>query len=412
MKKPIIATMIVLGLVAAGYAVWVITKPKTDASSTAGAGPGGGGPGGRPRGPAMVRTVPVKTESVPILLDAVGTVEAEQSVAVRAEAAGTLQKIFFREGDFVKAGQLLFQIDAAVPQADVERARANLARDRATLAEARAQARRLAPLAQKEYVTRQEYAQAVAQEQAAVATARANQAELKSAQIQLGRTRIHAPIAGRVGALTTKQGNLVSANSPEPLVTINATKPVLVAFSTAQQNLQEIRTRDRGEPLEVQIRRNADEPVLTSGKLAFIDNAIDPQTGTIKLKARVANENEVIWPGELVAVRLILGQQDNAIVVPEAAVQPGQQGSFVYLVENGKAKMQPVSVARQVDAKAVIAKGLKPGQQIIINAPQNLRPGAPVQLMGKDNAAGGKKRAGKRGGGDEPDEGKRPGSRP
>lgn len=396
MKKPIIAILIILGLVAAGYAVWFITKPKVEASNSAGPG-SGPGTGGKSRGPAMVQSVPVQSEPVPILLDAVGTVEAEQSVAIRAEATGTLDKIFFREGDFVKAGQLLFQINAAAPQADVERARANLARDQATLAEARAQARRLAPLAQKEYVTRQEYAQAVAQEQAAAATARANQAELKSTQIQLRRTRIYAPISGHAGALTIKQGNLVNANSQDPLVILNSTNPVLVAFGSAQQNLQEIRMRNRGQALEVQIRRNADDPVLSSGKLAFIDNAIDPQTGSIKLKARVANENEALWPGELVVVRLILGVQENALVIPESAVQPGQNGPFVYLVDNGKAKMQPVTVARQVDAKAVISKGLRPGQQVIINAPQNLRPGAPVQLMVKEGAAG-DKREGKGGG--------------
>ena len=391
MKKSLIAILVVLGVVAAGYAIWISTKPRVDSANAAG--PGGGGPGGgsRSRGPAMVRTVPVKLEAVPILLDAVGTVEAERSVAVRAETTGTLQQIFFQEGDFVKAGQLLFQVDPATPQADVERARANLARDQATLAEARAQARRLAPLAQKEYVTRQEYAQAVAQERAAAATARANQAELKATQIQLGRTRIHAPISGRVGALTIKQGNLVSANSPDPLVTINSISPVMVAFSAAQQNLQEIRQRNRGHGLEVQVRRNADEPVITSGKLAFIDNAIDPQTGTIKLKARIPNENEVIWPGELVAVRLVLGVQENAVVVPEAAVQPGQQGQFVYIVENGKAKIQPVTVARQLDTKAVIAKGVRPGQQVVVNAPKNLRPGAPVKLISKGATSGGKK---------------------
>lgn len=411
MKKSVTAILIVLGLVGAGFAIWVATKPKVEVSSGAGGG-GSAGPGGRARGPAMVRTVPVKLEAVPIVLDAVGTVEAEGSVAVRAEATGTLQNIYFREGDLVKAGQLLFQIDPAIPQADVERARANLARDQATLAEARAQTRRLAPLAQKEYVTRQEYTQAIAQEQAAAATARANQAELKAAQIQLGRTRVHAPISGRAGALTIKQGNLVSANSQDPLVTINTISPVLVAFSTAQENLQEIRARDRGQPLEVQIRRNANDPVLTTGKLAFIDNAIDPQTGTIKLKARIPNENEVIWPGELVTVRLILGVQENAIVVPESALQPGQQGSFVYLIENAKAKMQPVTVARQVEAKAVIAKGLRPGQQVVVNAPQNLRPGAPVKLMGKESG-GAKKgqgaRSGRHGEGENPT---RPSERP
>lgn len=385
MRKALIAILVLAVLVGAGYAIWLVTKPQVEAGVN---GPGvAAGPGGRNRGPATVRTVPVKSEPVPLVLDAVGTVEAERSVAVRSEATGTLQRIFFREGDLVERGQLLFQIDPATAQAEVERVRANLARDQATLAEARAQTRRLAPLAAKEYVTRQEYAAAQAQEQAAAATSRANQAELKAAQIQLARTRIHAPIRGRAGALNIKEGNLVSANAQDPLVTINAVSPALVAFTTPQQTLGEIRERQRAAPLAVEIRRNADEPMLAAGQLAFIDNAIDAQTGTIRLKARVNNDNEAIWPGELVAVRLILGIQDNAVVVPETAVQPGQQGSFVYVVENGKAKMQPIAIARQVETRVVVAKGLRPGQEIIVHAPQNLRPGAPVKVRGGEGGA-------------------------
>lgn len=385
MKKALITTLVLAVLVGAGYAIWVATKPKVEAGAN---GPGpAAGPGARNRGPATVRTVPVKSEPVPFVLDAVGTVEAERSVAVRSETTGTLQRIFFREGDLVERGQLLFQVDPALAQADVERVRANLARDQATLAEARAQSRRLAPLAAKEYVTRQEYAAAQAQEQAAAATSRANQAELKTAQIQLARTRIHAPIRGRVGALAIKEGNLVTANAQDPLVTINAISPALVAFTTPQQTLGEIRARHRAAPLAVEIRRNADEPMLAAGQLAFIDNTIDPQTGTIRIKARVNNDNEAIWPGELVAVRLILGIQDNAVVVPEAAVQPGQQGSFVYVVDQGKAKMQPITIARQVETRVVVAKGVRPGQQVIINPPQNLRPGAPVKVQKGDGSA-------------------------
>lgn len=381
MKKKIIVTiLIVAALIGGGYAIWLATKPKTDVpASTAG--------GGGSKGPASVRTVTVETRPLPILLDAVGTVEADQSVAVRSEVNGVLQKINFREGDLVKAGQLLFQIDPSAPQAEVEKARANLARDQATLAEARAQTRRLAPLAEKEYVTRQEYAQATAQEEAASATVRADEAALTAVQIALQRTRIHSPISGRAGVLNTKLGNLVSSSAQEPLVVINGVQSVMVAFSIPQQHLQEIRTRRSGGELTVEIRHEANSEVLAKGSLVLLDNAVDPLTGTIKLKARVPNEAEKIWPGELVAVRLILGVEENALVVPEAAVQPGQQGTFVYVADNGKARMQPIVVARQVGNQMAVASGLEAGQQVIINAPQNLRPGSAIQMMDATRAA-------------------------
>lgn len=376
MKKNIVVTaVIVAALAGGGYGIWRATKPKTDVPAATGAG------GGSSKGPATVRTVSVETRPLPILLDAVGTVEADQSVAIRSEVNGVLQRINFREGDLVKAGQLLFQIDASAPQAEVEKARANLARDQATLAEARAQTHRLAPLAEKEYVTRQEYAQAAAQEEAASATVRADEAALTTVQIMLQRTRIHSPISGRAGVLNTKLGNLVSSSAQEPLVVINGVQSVMVAFSIPQQHLQEIRTRRSAGELTVEIRHEANADVLTTGTLALVDNAVDPLTGTIKLKARVPNQTEMIWPGELVAVRLILGIEENALVIPEAAVQPGQQGSFVYVADNGKARMQQIVIARQVGAQIVVASGLAAGEQVIVNAPQNLRPGGAIQLQ-------------------------------
>ncbi len=379
MKKLIVTTLIIAALVGGGYAIWLATKPKTDTPAA--------GPGGASKGPAAVRTVLVETQPVPVQLDAVGTVEADQSVAVRSEVSGVLQKIAFREGDLVKAGQLLFLVDPGAPQAEVEKARANLARDQATLAEAHAQVRRLAPLAEKEYVTRQEYAQATAQENAASATVRADEAALSTVQILLERTRIHSPISGRAGVLNIKLGNLVNPSAQEPLVVINGVHSALVAFNVPQQYLQEIRTWRRVAELAVEIRHEANEAVLTRGVLGFVDNAVDPQTGTIKLKARIPNQTELIWPGELVAVRLILGVEENALVVPEAAVQPGQQGPYVYVADSGKARMQSIVVARQVGSQIVVASGLEAGQQVIVNAPQNLRPGSAIQLMDATKAA-------------------------
>lgn len=383
MKKFIIATLVLGALIGGGYAIWVATKPETEPS-----------PAGRGKGaPLAVKTATVTLQAVPVQLDAVGTVEPDQSAAIRAQVGGTLKIVHFREGDHVKAGQLLFQIDPGTLLADLENARANLARDQATLAEATAQQQRLAPLASKEYVTRAEYDQAVAAQKSASASAEANRAQLLAAEIQLGRTRLYAPISGRAGSLGTKQGNLVAANAAEPLVVINSIQPVLVAFSVTQQQFQEIRSRPR-EAMSVEIRRAINGEAVARGKLAFVDNAVDQATGTIKLKARVANENEAIWPGELVSVRLILDVQADAVVVPESAVQPGQQGPFVYVVDKGRARMQAITVARQVGQSVVIERGLKAGDQVIVSIPSKLRPGSAVKPAGNGKGA--------------PDDGKRP----
>ena len=373
MKKYSIAMLIAAVLIAAGYTAWWITKPSAPAETAR--------PTGRANGsPVPVKTALVLVQAVPIQMEAVGMVEAEQSVAMRAQVSGTLQKVFFQEGDYVKAGQLLFQIDASTLQAEVENIRANLARDQATLAQTTAQERRLAPLVAKEYITRDEYDKALAQQKSASAVTQADRAQLKAAEIQLERTRLRAPISGRAGSITIKQGNLVNANGPDPLLVINSTQPVLVSFSLPQQKLQDIRERPR-DTMTVEISREMNSAVAATGRLTFINNSVDPATGTIKLKARVANENEAIWPGELVSVRLILGIQTDALVVPESAVQAGQKGPYVYLVENGHARMQVITVARQVGPKVVVAHGLKAGDQVIVNTPSTLRPGSAVRPL-------------------------------
>ena len=385
MKKTIIAAGIILALLAGGTAIWFSTKPKTDSAATDARSQKGAAGASRA---VPVRTVAVTATAIPVVLDAVGTVESEQSVAIRSEVSGILKSIHFREGDRVKAGQLLFEIEASAPQAEVEQARANLARDQAAWEEARAQVQRLEPLAAKEYVTQQEYAQAVAQERAAHATVQANQAALKSAQVQLDYARITAPISGRVGILNIKQGNLVSAAATTPLVVINGTQWVMVSFSVPQQQLQAIRDGQRKRPLTVEVRRDAKDEVLATGKLAFIDNAVDTQTGTLRLKARIPNDNEIIWPGELVSLRLTLSVEKNALVIPESAVQAGQNGSFVYVVANGKAQVQAITVARQVGNQVVVGAGLAAGQQVIVNAPKNLRPDSAVELIEAKKARG------------------------
>lgn len=384
MKKTIVAILILSGLVGAGAAVWFYTLPKPSEFDARSA--------NRTDRVYQVKVAPVATESIPFVLDAVGTVEAEQSVAIRSEVSGVLQKIAFKEGDLVKVGQLLFQIDADSQKAEVEKANANLARDQAALAEAKAQAKRLESLVAKEYVTKQEYAQAVAQEQAAQAAVRADQATLQTMQLQLDHAHITAPISGRAGILNVKQGNLVSAASTTPLVVINATQPVMVAFSVPQQQLQAIREGQRKQALDVEVRRDAKDALLATGSLAFIDNTVDTQTGTIRMKARIPNKDEIIWPGELVSLRVVLGVQQDALVVPEAAVQPGQSGSYVFVLSDGKAQQQAITVSRQLGTRVVVAEGLKAGQQVILNPPKNLRADMPVEVLDESKAAEGKER--------------------
>jgi multidrug efflux system membrane fusion protein len=374
MKTKFYISLIILSILGSGTGVWFYTKPKTEEM---------GGKADRRMDRAIpVQALTIKPAALPLTLDALGTVEAEQSVAIRAEISGVLEKVHFREGDLVQAGQLLFQIDAGTQQAEVEKAQANLMRDQAALQEAQVQAKRLKSLAEKEFITQQEYAQAGVQEQSTSAAVRADQASLRAMQLQLAHARITSPITGRIGALNIKQGNLVSAGSVTPLVTINATQAVMISFSVPQQQLQKIRQQQHKGALKVELRRESQTTVIATGSLAFIDNTVDTQTGSIRLKARIPNKQELIWPGELLTVRLILEIQTDALLVPETAVQTGQNGTFVYVITEGKARVQTIEIARQEGTQVAVAKGLSVGQQVILNPPKNLKPDSLVELLG------------------------------
>ncbi len=328
-----------------------------------------------------VRTVTAKIQPMPVIVEGVGTVEPAHSVQVRAQVNGVLEEVLFREGDNVRKGQLLFRIDDRAPRANLDQARAALARDRAELQEAQAQQARLKPLAEREYVTRQEYAQAVAAAQALTATVEADRAQVEAARVQLSYCAILAPIAGRTGGLAAKEGNLASIGAAMPLVTINSIQPVQIAFNIPQRHLQEIRSRVTASKLRVLIGREQKSGTVAEGEVVFIDNTVNPQTGTVLLKARVPNEDETLWPGEFVVARLIVNVEPNAVVVPAAAVQPGQDGSFVYVVDNARVRLQPVAVARHVEGLAVIENGLRGGEYVIAEPPYNLAPGKAVNVV-------------------------------
>jgi len=382
--------LIVGGLLAGGYWYW-----KGGASPVAGDGTAakGKGKGGRGGGVLTVKATKAVVKPMPVIVDAVGTVESEHSVQVKPQVGGILDSVMFREGDQIKANQVLFQIDPRTYKAQYEQALAALARDRAQLENAKAQQERLEPLLKREFITRQEYDVAVTSAKSLEATVKADEAAVEQARIQLEFTRIRAPIAGRTGTLAVKPGNLVSTNAT--LVTINSMDPILVGFSIPERQLDDIRRYGSSKDMHIDILPDRNGPAVAQGKLVFIDNTVTPQTGTVLLKTRVANAREVIWPGQFVNVRIVLTTEPNAVVLPDAAVQPGQDGSFVYLVDdNSRVKVQPVSVSRQIGNEIVIAKGVKGGDVVITEIPQSLQPGGRVQIAG-DGPPRGEKGKGK-----------------
>lgn len=369
-----------------GY--WYWQKP---AGTEKASGKPGKGAGKRGGGPVVVSTVMAKRQPMPVVIDAVGTVEPEQTVAIRPQTNGVLEAVLFKEGDTVKQGQLLFRIDSRPMVSSVEQARAALARDQAQLAQAQAQEARLRPLAEKEYITKNEYDVALTQSKSLQATVESNRAALEQAKLQLAYASIVSPISGRTGSLSVKAGNLVSAGTGgAPLVVINSTQPILVSLSVPQRYLDEVRRAWADRDVRITISPTASSPAVAEGSLIFIDNTVNQQTGTIVLKARVKNEKEQLWPGQFVAARIVLKVEQDALVLPESAVQPGQDVSFVFVAKDGRAHIQNVEVDRQVDDLVVISKGLVGGEEIIKDVPPTLANGGTITLRGAEGKGTGK----------------------
>jgi multidrug efflux system membrane fusion protein len=396
MKRLSMTALFALLVAVAGGGYWYWQKSGAQGQGEAKSESKAKGKGKRGSGPVSVSLIAVKRQAMPVIIDAVGTVESEHSVAIRPQTNGVLESVLFKEGDPVKQGQVLFRIDARPMVASVEQATAALARDQAQLEQAKAQEARLRPLADKDYITKSEYEVALTQSKALQATVEANRAALQQAKLQLGYASIVAPISGRTGSLSVRSGNLVTAGTGgAPLVVINSTRPILVTLSVPQRFLDAIRSAWGGGELKVEISPSPNTPAITQGALVFIDNTVNQQSGTIAVKARVKNEKEELWPGQFVAARIVLKVEEGALVLPEAAVLPGQDGPFVYVIKDGRAQVQNIVVDRQINDQIVISKGVTEGMEVVKDAPPTLAAGSQVVLGGSEGKSG--KGAGKGG---------------
>jgi multidrug efflux system membrane fusion protein len=392
------------------------------------AAPGGGGKGGGRKGmgggDVPVTVAAVVQKNVPVEVQVIGNVEAYSTISVRAQVTGQLEKAFFHEGDYVKKDDLLFTIDRRPLEAALNQAKANLARDEAALGQSEAnlardqaqaryaesQANRYAQLFDQKIISRDQaeqlranadaIAQAVAADRATIESAKAaigaSRANVANAEVQLSYTSIKSPIDGRTGNITVKQGNVVMANSME-LMTINQVEPIYVTFSVPESQLPAIKTYMAQGKLPVKARPQDDPGGEETGTLTFVDNAVDTTTGTIKLKGTFPNHDHKLWPGQFVRVTLRLTTQQNAIVVPNEAVQTGQNGSFIYVVKQDRTvESRPVTVGARVDQDMVIESGLEPGETVVTQGQLRLAPGS--RIVVRDANSGGGGREGKGGG--------------
>ena len=345
--------------------------------------------GGPPR--VAVTVARAERRAVPYQLGATGTVEPIRAVAVLPRVEGTVLRVRFDEGDEVVAGQILFQVDARPYQAALLQAEAALSRDLVQADNAARDAARYRELATNNTVTQEDYQQKQATADALAATVRADSAALAAAQLNVEYATIRAPIGGRTGSLTVREGALVRPTDPTPLVTINQLHPILVRFTVPSSNLPDLR-RYGDRPLRVVARPGSSGTGPLDGVLAFMDNHVDSITGTLLLKGRFANGDGQLWPGEFVDVTLVLAIEADALVVPAQAVMSSQQGTYVFIVNgDGSASQQPVTVARTVDSLAVIAQGVTPGALVVTDGQLRLTPNARVDIrggLGSESAGG------------------------
>src|ERR1035437_4872347 len=415
----LLALTSVLALALCGCSNSGATAAKSDSPGGGGSGRGGGRRGAG--GDVPVTVAKSTIHNVPVEIQVIGNVEAYSTITVNALVGGQLTNVYFKEGDFVQQSEKLFDIDPRPLEAAYNQAVANIARDQASLLQAQAnmardqanakyqdsQAKRYGDLFQAGVVSKDQAeqlragadagAQAVNADKAAISSAQAaigaSTATAENAKVQLGFTTIYSPIHGRTGNLTVKQGNVVTANNMD-MMTINQVEPIYVTFSVPEAQFTAIKKYMALGNLTVRARpQDADTADEERGALTFVDNTVDVTTGTIKLKGTFPNIDHKLWPGQFVRVTLRLTTQQNAVVVPNEAIQTGQTGAFVYVVKQDKTvESRPVVTGTRVEQDMVVSEGLAVGETVVTEGQLRLAPGSKVVV--KDGGGGGRGRRG------------------
>lgn len=339
-------------------------------------------PGGRAAAMATVSvavTAALK-QNVPYYLSGLGSVSAFNTVTVKSRVDGQLEKVNFKEGQFVHEGELLAEIDPRPFQVALEQMDGQLFRDQAQLDNARVDFARYDQLHKEGVIAAQQVDTQKATVGQLEGAVRADQAQIDNEKLQLIYCKITAPLTGRVGLRLVDQGNMIHATDPNGLVVITQVQPIAVLFTLPEDNLPEVIQHMKSEQLGVEAYSRDDQNKLAAGKLLTVDNQIDPTTGTVRFKAAFDNRDLSLWPNQFVNIRLMLAVRKDAIVVPLAAIQRGTQGSYVYTVKAGKASMQPVKVDLTQGNIALIATGVAAGDQVVVDGQERLQSGTPVEV--------------------------------
>lgn len=354
--------------------------------------------------PVPVTVAIASVGAAPYIVQANGIVEPKQTVAVQAQVGGVLTSVLFKEGDEVKQGQMLFTIDAVPYRAALQQAQAVLARDVAQWENANRDAQRYAALAQKDFVTRSQADQAASNAAALKAVLDADRANVASAQFNLNNATVRAPVSGKTGSIQVRQGNLARTGTNTPLVVINQIHPILVRFAVPERELAQVQEYARKGSIKARAMPGSAAGSVAGrsveGALSFVDNGVDTTTGNVTLKAQFENQDNLLWPGQFVPVQLELFVQQDAMLIPTQAIQTGQEGTFVFVIDDkNKAQMQPVTVGRAAGEMSVITKGLTAGTKVVVDGQSRLTVGATVDIKvpgaagaAKPTAAGGESR--------------------
>ena len=390
----------VLALAGTGWLAWHLTHPSPEAGTTAGTAGGPGGAAGR-RGPpaTTVGMAAAERASIPVVLEALGTVTPQATVKVRPQVSGVMEKVLFKEGQMVKAGDLLATIDPRQFEMALMQASGQRQRDEAQLDSARVTLQRFKTLLEQDSIARQEVDTQAALVKQLEGTVVIDKASEGMARLNLGYTRVVAPLSGRVGLRTVDVGNVVSSSDANGIALITQVSPIDVVFSIPQDQVGELQQSAGGSAaMKVTALDRTRSTTLDTGMFASLDNQVDTQTGTIKAKARFANSKLTLFPSQFVNVQLLVKTIDNAVVVPVTALRHGSTGDYVYVVNTAErtVSLRPVQRGQATVDKMVIASGLQPGERVITEGADRLKDGAKVILPGDQPAAGGTGFTGKR----------------